>query len=341
MIAWIGIDVAKKLLAVCIMMLGQKPKRKEFENSPAGFEKLLIWVSAFAELEECHFCMESTGVYSFPLACFLAEKELAVTVENPRRVKHFAVAKALKCKTDKVDAEAIAEYARLMEPRLWHLMDPVRREISQLQARQKHIAQMRQMELNRLENSCLPPMAKEQILEHVQLLERQEQAIIDEFPKLLKNCDTVRVVYQAVTKLKGIGHDCGLLFACEIDVFSFEEAKYVPSYAGLSPRIHESGTYRGKTMITKEGHSRIRRSFYMAARAAVRCNSVLKEFFNRLRARGLTKKQAYVAVARKLLIYCWAIAKKALTQQQAIYPGGEGSHRKPWSAKIEKELALT
>jgi transposase len=341
MIAWTGIDVAKKTLVVCLVRDGHKPCRKEFENSQVGFAKLVAWVSTLVDPKDCHFCMESTGVYSFSAACFLAGQDFSVTVENPRRIKHFAIAKGLKCKTDKVDAHSIAEYAKSMQPRLWHLKDPARREMSILQARQKQIQEMRQMELNRLENPCLPALMKTQIQEHVELLDKQEQAIIDTYPELLAKCETVKTVYDAITKIKGIGHECGLLFACEIDVFSFDEGKYVASYAGLSPRLNESGTFRGRSRITKEGHSRIRRCFFMATRSAVRFNPLLKEFFERLRERGLTKKQAYIAVARKLLIYCYGIAKKALQGQMPIYPGGECQSRKPWSKEIEQKFAET
>ena len=59
-----------------------------------------------------------------------------------------------------------------------------------------------------------------------------------------------------------------------------------------------------------------------AANSAAKHNEVFKAFYDRLRERGLKYKQAIAAVARKLLMVLWAIAKAVLEDKPVFYPGG-------------------
>jgi transposase len=333
---WIGIDIAKKSFVVCLLLAGAKPVTKEFENSVLGREKFLVWAGGRCELAKCHFCMESTGVYGFELACLLAERGLLLSVENPRRIKHFGVACNLKNKTDKADALVIAQYSKTMEPRPWRLTDPRKRELAQLRARAKQISQMRVAETSRLENSRLPDLVTRQIKAHIERFRLEEQEIVEEIGRLLIDCQEVRIVYEAITKIKGVGHGCGIYFATAIDVQSIDSPGEAGAALGLSPRKHQSGAYVGQTRITRQGDSGLRSIFCFAARAAARFNPVLKAFYDRLRANGLKKKQAWVAVARKLAIYCWAVAKRVLVGQTPFYPGGECKSRIPWKKSAGK-----
>jgi transposase len=53
----------------------------------------------------------------------------------------------------------------------------------------------------------------------------------------------------------------------------------------------------------------VRRVLYMATLTAVRCNPVLAAFYQRLRARGKTGKQALTACMRKLIVLLNSILK--------------------------------
>ena len=91
----------------------------------------------------------------------------------------------------------------------------------------------------------------------------------------------------------------------------FSNAKQLSSYFGLSPRIFESGTsVKGKARITKMGMSKIRAMLYVCAWSAKRCNTACKELYDRLVAKGKSKRLALIAVANKLLKQAFAIATK-------------------------------
>ena len=62
------------------------------------------------------------------------------------------------------------------------------------------------------------------------------------------------------------------------------------------------------------GRKEIRQALYMAALVGTRFNPILKEFYQRLLAKGKPKKLALSAVMRKLLSYLNALMKKHLQQ---------------------------
>ena len=55
--------------------------------------------------KELLFCMEHTGIYALPLACFLSEKQLLFCMENPYHLKHSMGIQ--RGKNDKADAKMI------------------------------------------------------------------------------------------------------------------------------------------------------------------------------------------------------------------------------------------
>ena len=72
--------------------------------------------------------------------------------------------------------------------------------------------------------------------------------------------------------------------------------------AGLALWVRDSGKMKGVRCIGG-GHSEVRLALYMAALSATGCNPILREFYQRLRAKGKVHKVALTAVMRKLLIH--------------------------------------
>jgi transposase len=125
----IGVDIAKAKFDAA-RLAGGKYKHKTFDNTPEGFALFAAWLAGFGG-EAPHVCMEATGAYSLPLAEYLAEKSLLVSVVNPAKIAHFAKSELSRAKTDKADAKLIARYALAMRPAPWTPPPP---EIRELQA---------------------------------------------------------------------------------------------------------------------------------------------------------------------------------------------------------------
>jgi transposase len=318
----IGIDVSKNTLDVCLLLGGRERKHHKFKNSESGFKDLVAWVMKQSPEGLHHFCMESTGGYSFGVAAHLADNGYTVSVENPRRVKHFSIAANLKVKTDKADAYCIARYVQAMSPREWALKNPEERELCGLRTRLRQIEKAKLAERSRLENPQLDEFVGRQILDHLAMLDRQTKEAQGRVRELMSKSEKSRTIYRAVTGIKGVGAETGLLLAT-LDIESFDDAQAAAVFFGLNPRLHQSGQFCGKTHISKQGDAPGRATLICAASNAYRYNPFFSTFYDRLVARGLRHKQALAAVARKLVMIAWAIARNALKGLPVNYPGGE------------------
>ena len=107
---FLGIDVSKDVLDVYDF----NGHYHQFKNNYSGFKKLLALTSLAS-----HCIMEATGYYHLKLAYFLQEHSIAVSVENPLKVKRFIQMKLSKIKTDKSDAKQLYDYGVNQEPALW------------------------------------------------------------------------------------------------------------------------------------------------------------------------------------------------------------------------------
>jgi transposase len=89
----------------------------------------------------------------------------------------------------------------------------------------------------------------------------------------------------------------------------FRSADEVSAYAGLVPRQYQSGETDRRGRITRRGPKLLRAALVECAWCSLRYNPWARTTWLRLQANGLSKKKAIVALARKLLVRCWAILK--------------------------------
>lgn len=94
------------------------------------------------------------------------------------------------------------------------------------------------------------------------------------------------------------------------DPHRFATAKQVGAYAGLVPRQYQSGVTDRKGRITRRGPGVLRKLLVECAWCMLRYNPWARAVYARLTAGGTTrKKPAVVALARKLLVRCWAMLR--------------------------------
>jgi transposase len=97
----------------------------------------------------------------------------------------------------------------------------------------------------------------------------------------------------------------------------------VVAYAGLNPRLYQSGTSINRiTSISKIGNAVLRTALYMPAMSAMRYNPAIVALVTRLKAQGRLKpKQIVVAAMRKLLVLCFGVLKTGKPFDPAIAMG--------------------
>ena len=94
------------------------------------------------------------------------------------------------------------------------------------------------------------------------------------------------------------------------DAPRFKTGKQVSAYSGLVPRQHQSGEMDRRGRITKRGPALLRKMLVECAWCMIRYNAWARGIYQRLTGGGQRrKKQAIVALARKILVRCWAMLR--------------------------------
>jgi transposase len=108
----------------------------------------------------------------------------------------------------------------------------------------------------------------------------------------------------------GVGTRTAEVIAVHLhDPRRFRSADEVSAYAGLVPRQYQSGETDRRGRITRRGPKLLRAALVECAWCSLRYNRWARETWARLQANGLSKKKAVVALARKILVRCWAILR--------------------------------
>jgi transposase len=96
----------------------------------------------------------------------------------------------------------------------------------------------------------------------------------------------------------------------------FQNGKQVGAYIGLVPRQYQSGQTNRQGRISGAGNPTLRTLLIEVSWIGLRYNSWMREVYERVRAgSNARKKLAIVAVARRLLIRCWAMLRDETTWQ--------------------------
>jgi transposase len=114
--------------------------------------------------------------------------------------------------------------------------------------------------------------------------------------------------------IPGIGAKTALFLVVITNGFTkFETASQLCSYVGITPILRESGSsVRGRRRISKVGNKNLRKLLFLCSFSASKYNKACRDLYERLVAKGKSKKLALIAVANKLLKQVFAIAKSGI-----------------------------
>lgn len=303
----LGIDVAKAKFDVALWRDG-KLKFKTFANADVGFAGLRDWLKALG-VDQVHACLEATGSYGDLLCEWLYDAGHIVSVLNPAQVKDFAKSLLTRNKTDTVDAAVLARFGAALTPPAWQPPAPEERVLRALLRRLAALEETRQQERNRLDVAA--PEVRASIEHHLDYLDtqitelrRRIQDHIDQNPDLKHKQDLLE-------SIPGIGPVVSQnLLSWSSRIQTFDSARQLAAFAGLTPKRHESGSsVHGKTRLSKIGHADLRKLLYFPAMNAVRHNPLLKAFAERLRQNGKAPKLILAAAMRKLLHIAFGVLK--------------------------------
>ena len=305
----LGIDISKADFHAELLS-DRGAARKTFPNSSKGFEQLDRWLRN-RNVERVHACMEATGSLWDALATHLHEGGHVVSVVNPARTKAYAQSELLRAKTDQVDAAMIARFCQAQKPSAWTPPPPEVRKLQSLSRHLEHLKTARAVELTRLQTPHLMKEVSQSIKGLIKRLDEEIEVIEELIARHFDDHPDLRGKRDLLLSVPGIGETTATAILAEIpEIDRFENAKAVAAYAGLTPRIHTSGSsVRGGPRLCKTGNARLRKALYLPAITAMRHNPLLKEFALRLAEAGKHKMKIIGAVMRKLLALAYGVLK--------------------------------
>ena len=295
--AYFGIDTAKATLdlASTSKLIGS------FSNDVSGHERLIA--TLFEHEPEPMVAIESTGIYSRPIAAALVEAGITVYLVQPGRVRAFAKSQGLHAKTDAIDARLIAHYgAASANLRPYRIPSAALSHYRALVDRRDQVVADRTREKCRLE-AVLDASMCDHIQAHIDVLSDLIDGLESNIDALLATDDDLAEQAALLQQTTGVGRQTASVLLAHLPELGFVSRQAIGALAGLAPYNRDSGQMTGKRMIYG-GRSRVRTALYMAALSAVRFETEhLKPFYVRLLQKGKPKKSALMAVARKLLVH--------------------------------------
>ena len=307
----VGIDVSKAVLDVATLPSGEV---LQFANDATGIEELGKKLKAEAvDL----VVMEATGGYETAAATALVAIGLRVAVVNPRQIRDFAKATGRLAKSDRIDAQAIAAFGQAIEPEIVRLPDEDAREMEALLVRRRQLVAMRVQEINRL--GLMQGAMRKNIKAHIDWLEKQIDRLDIDLTAGLRKSPAWRAKDDLLRSFKGVGPTTSSTLLIELPELGELDRREIAALVGLAPFNRDSGLMRGRRSIYG-GRSHVRTMLYMAATTAIRCNPVIRPFYEQLRSRGKPHKVAMVACMRKMLTILNAMLRQSTPWTPEINP---------------------
>jgi len=302
-----GVDISKDVFDV----MDDKSVHSQYGNDASGFSEFKKNLPGDALV-----VMEATGYYHYLLAQYLSSNGIDCAVVNPLSVKRFVQMKLAKVKTDKADAAAICDYTRTNGVVSYDPLGDVQAECLQLfrllDTYRKHLTAIKN-KLHGEEALGRPSKAVYHSLNRSRKnLEKEIKNLEEKALALVK-----REHQQQVTLLKsipGMGLKTALFLIVVTNGFTkFENASQLCSYAGITPTERTSGSsVRGRGRISKVGNKKLRNLLFLCSFSACKHNKACRAQYERIVAKGKSKKLALLAVSNKLLKQAFAIANSGI-----------------------------
>lgn len=291
----IGVDVSKDTLDVF-----DGVSHWQATNDKPGIRRLIARLRKLGPLDRCRLTCESTGRYGHLLVAMALEAGLPVSIANPRAVRDFARCHGRLAKTDRIDARTIAAFASTINPSVLGPEWNQRRHFVDLFTRMRSLVTLAASQKATLHQTSDRKILAE-IRSTISMIERKVAIYEKELDAMVRSNRGLQTRFEKMTAIKGVGKRTGLALLATMPELGNLNRQEAAALAGLAPMNRDSGKMRGTRSI-QAGRAPARTALYMAAVVASRFHPTLKPFYQRLREAGKTARQAFCAVARKLLI---------------------------------------
>ena len=186
-----------------------------------------------------------------------------------------------------------------MKPEPRELPDEAARLLAELVGRRTQIIEMLVAERQR-EKRAAAVRVRKSLARHITALEKELPVIDRDIDTMVRGSPVWREKEDLLVTFPGVGNILARTFLADIPELGRLTRREIASLVGVAPFTRQSGQWKGKSMIAG-GRPSARAAVFLAALSAIRCNPVLRAFYQRLLAAGKPKMVALIAVARKII----------------------------------------
>ena len=291
---FIGIDVAKDTFqtACCPQAFNLS-----LPNNKQGIKQLIEAVQPYSvEL----VVLEATGGYERLIATELLQAGFKVVIAPPKQVRDFARGLGEFAKTDAIDANVLARFAQIVQPKPKSFANGQTDELADLVRRRRQLTDLRTQESNRME-TVRHPRVRKSIRKMIKTLDFQIRELDELIEQHIQADDNFRQKDQILRSTPGVGPQTSAVLLSQLPELGHLNRQEIAALVGVAPFDFRSGSFIGKSRIYG-GRKEIRSVLYMAALSAMRFNPIIHSFSKRLYNEGKAFKVVITACMRKLLV---------------------------------------
>lgn len=294
---FIGIDIGK--FSFFVFQEGGKAPQ-EYQNNVEGITQFITDYEAILLHALC--VLETTGGYELELLYCLCEQNFKTHRADTRKVKNFIRSYGNAAKTDALDAKALAHYGKERADSL-ELFKPQSEQaiiLFQFVQRRKDLKIMLVAEKNRAKSPSTR-MIRQSCETVIEMLCKQIEEITTQIKEIIAKDPLLKAKQKLLKSIPGIGDIVSFELLVLLPELGQMSRRKIASLSGLAPKANDSGRFQG---YRRTGHGRegIKPILFLAAMAARNSKSVLKDFYEKLIAKGKKKMVALTALMRKIIV---------------------------------------
>lgn len=304
----VGIDVAKEALVGIVLNKSSRVLGSfTLPNNPFQINRWLKRIRG--KYTHITVASEATAEYHRTLALACLKHKIPFRLLNPIITKQFTRATIRKRKTDISDALIIAKLAITGEGTMvTEKSFDIAKSYTRTAAKLVHVESKLHLIATRLKN--IAPKDKDSFDSLEKCISQLKSSVLVLRKQAVAMANKQEVEF--LQTIPGIGLTIATILVSEIgNVKAFKSAKALVAFAGIDPKVKQSGKgLKHNTRLTKRGSPYLRQALFQAAAVARQHDKELKEYYEKKRLEGRRYKEATVATSRKLLYRVYAVLKR-------------------------------
>jgi len=326
---YIGIDISKNFVHMCSLPDDSYVK---VPNTKEDIEK--YFTDNFKDTKVVRVMMEATGGYEKNVVEICSKKKYDFCVLNSKRAKDLIRGLGINAKTDKVDANALAQIAMTSVGkensfRLYRMPTENQRKLRQLVDRYAQLTSMSVEEQNHGSMAKFDGNANiESITKILTVINDEKNGYLEKIRTLIASDTELKVLDEILQSVPGVGLITSAMLMAYLPELGLISREKISSLAGLAPHPKDSGQKNGKRN-TKSGRTKIKALWLTPMLCVIQYNDKIRSFYNKKVDEGKPKKVAIIASMHKLLIILNQMVRNGQKWNEHLQPQKTDSNANP------------